>query len=630
MKKTIVFLIIILSLPALAQEPAFETGPGGEITSGMVPANYEGPIDGAVTLPGEVSFSGEGEFKGGVLTIESGTIGGLNVRDGTWQDGSLRVEHGFIDNVEVTNVEGVKQMVGGGFEGSTSKEGATVENTVIKNKGANFQFRNGKLTIEKGGVVGIVDPNTNQDFRFVGNGEITVDTQGNTLTFSNTEEDYRTGQPNKLKVNNKNYESLSFTPDVGEEITIDFSSSDKMEVEGSFSASVQKDKGLYLAGTSREGKLVVEQDLFVLEGFWEDVNGIMEDGNIRDGVVGFSLADRKFAGELEVKTTSRGKRELSGENYFLNQESKMEMKMSRQNTEMSAKHTALMSHSSELNAYVKEKLKTDPEKFHNGLLYYALTHENQKTPDVISDFVQEYQNNPEKFDFKVADKNMVVVDAANGKAAHILISSDMPMHMPISQGVSLTGKVGIAGGVMSKRMQMEPTPSDMSMGDMQMGGMKDDKMEENMVMPMSKVVIEAGVAYPIYENIKGVTTLETRLPLGKGETELLLNTGTRIPLGRAVGGMFSLTPTAQINPLNIERSEIGLGAGYMSGPFMAHIQPYAVPGEEKAGIGVGAMYSWEKTIGVPVSTGIMGRYDTQGEWMTMAGLSVPFEIPLTK
>jgi hypothetical protein len=145
MKKYFISLVLSLFilLPFLyaSEDITYETNAEGEVTSGTLPPDYVGDINGEVTLPDGTSFSGTGMYSGSVLTIESGEINGLTVENGGYSNSQgVVINDGTVNGVSVTNALHI-QSTSQGFSGYVDRYVPTTVNGIeINPEGTRFEY----------------------------------------------------------------------------------------------------------------------------------------------------------------------------------------------------------------------------------------------------------------------------------------------------------------------------------------------------------------------------------------------------------------------------------------------------------------------------------------------------------
>ncbi len=186
MKKYLHLFILLALFPFVYGQETYETNEGGEVTSGTIPADYEGNINGDVTLPDGEQFSGEGTYVGGELIITVGTIKGLTIENGLYsQSGSLIVREGTVNDVAMIN--GMKiEPTSFGFQGySTENPFTTVNNIEIRPTGTKFEYPSsggtGVIIRTPEGGVSIIDVQSGS-FEVTSDGIIEVEPDGTART----------------------------------------------------------------------------------------------------------------------------------------------------------------------------------------------------------------------------------------------------------------------------------------------------------------------------------------------------------------------------------------------------------------------------------------------------------------
>lgn len=140
----IMALMVILTLYMIANSygAEYEVNDDNEIISGTIPEDYEGAINGQVSLSDGTTFEGKAEFKDGEMFIESGNLNGLALEHGIYsRSGSISIEGiGKINGIAVSNVINVRREVNG-FSGYATEEVPTIVQSVrIQPAGTFFQY----------------------------------------------------------------------------------------------------------------------------------------------------------------------------------------------------------------------------------------------------------------------------------------------------------------------------------------------------------------------------------------------------------------------------------------------------------------------------------------------------------
>ncbi|MBI2548214.1 hypothetical protein HYW21_02590 [Candidatus Woesearchaeota archaeon] len=163
----LIFVIVLVTLYTIADTygAEYEVNEDNEIISGTIPEDYEGAINGYVSLPDGTIFEGKAQFKEGEVFVESGNINGLTIEHGIFsRSGSISIEGiGKVNGIEVSNVINVRREVNG-FSGYATEEVPTIVHDVrIQPAGTYFQYpsRSGQgvtitaSAVEAGSGVGI-------------------------------------------------------------------------------------------------------------------------------------------------------------------------------------------------------------------------------------------------------------------------------------------------------------------------------------------------------------------------------------------------------------------------------------------------------------------------------------------
>ncbi len=143
----------------------------------------EGIVDGKVFLSDGATFVGKGTFENGVLTITSGKLQGLTLENAQYAAGVLVIQKGTVNGIFVEGVNGVKKE-GNGFIGTTNIPLANVDGYTIERSGAKFTYADGKIIVEKAGLVSF--DLGNAKMQIIGEDVTQIDLSDHTIHSRNT------------------------------------------------------------------------------------------------------------------------------------------------------------------------------------------------------------------------------------------------------------------------------------------------------------------------------------------------------------------------------------------------------------------------------------------------------------